>query len=301
MSARDAGSQADHADFPVWHIRRHWRLVDMMNFVLKRFMGALKAIDQEIGICGARSGGSVLMMIAEDDKARMLQNLNFVEIVCKEMNLIGAKNRLERIGINFKLGITYHALSTELVVLKQAIEDDVKLEYFYHYPKKFADIFNDRDKDWEKTLKAFPSKAVRFEIESGIDTYALGHPTAAVFHFMRIAEFGLRALARVCKVKLKKGPIEWQTWQDLITAINKRAEQILQNQRKGPKKDAALGFYNGAVQHFAGFKDQYRNAVSHARVVYAPWQAEMAMRQVRDFMNSLSEKIGENAKGRIKW
>jgi hypothetical protein len=130
----------------------------------------------------------------------------------------------------------------------------------------------------------------------------LGHYTAAIFHFMRIAEYGLRALAKERKVRLGKGkPIEWGTWNDLILQIDKAAREFAQKRRAGPRKDAALNFYSGAVANFNGFKDQYRNSTMHVRKSYEREEAGMAMRKVRDFMNELSEKVGEATKGSLKW
>jgi hypothetical protein len=288
-----------------WGVRRLWRLMDMMNFVLTRFLGALRFIDQEIAMCRFKrtQWGTLINPEFEEDKKRILNNLQFVTLVCKEMSLNSANDRLERISFLFRSGgATYTNIETEMVVLRQAIEDDLKYYRFYHYPKKVSEVPITFRTDWAETLAAFPSKGMEFEILSGADCYALGHPTAAIFHFMRVAEFGLRALARERKVRLGNNkPIEWGTWNDLISKIDGTARTIAQKWKAGPRKDAALDFYSGAVQNFNGFKDQYRNVVMHVRREYKDLEAEIAMRQVRDFMNKLSTKIGESTKGSLRW
>jgi hypothetical protein len=288
-------------DQSLWHSRRLWSLLDMMNFVLSSFIGALKLLDQEIALSGVRSGnGIVPIELDAADKDRATNILKFVTDTCRRMSLQGAENRLERITVLMRTGTNYAALHTALKVLRESIEDDVKYERFYHYPKEAGNLSLRTDADWNKTLLAFPSKDMYFEIHSGMDCMALQHPTSAIFHFMRVAEFGLRALAKERRVKLPKHPIEWATWQDLIREIDNQVKKFA-NTARGSKKDDALGFYSGAIAHFTGFKDQYRNSVMHVRKAYLQADAEMAMRQVRDFMNGLSEKIGEQTKGPIKW
>jgi hypothetical protein len=281
--------------------------MDMINFVLTRFIATLKFIDQEIAICRLKKAqwSPLLNPDFEDDKKRALNNLQFVRQMCTEMALTSANDRLDRISILFKSGAaTYPNIETEMVVLRQAIEDDLKYDRFYHYPKSASEVPVTFRTDWAATLAAFPSKDMEFEILSGADCYALGHATAAIFHFMRVAELGLRALARERRVRLGKNgnkPIEWGTWNDLIVKIDGTAREIAQKWKAGPRKDAALDFYSGSVQNFNGFKDQYRNTVMHKRQKYETWEAEIAMRQVRDFMNKLSTKIGESTRGPLKW
>jgi len=146
--------------------------------------------------------------------------------------------------------------------------------------------------DWRDTLAAFPSEDMKFEVFSGVDCSALGHHTAAIFHFMRIVEYGLRATAKKLRVRLPKGKtVEWSEWKHVIDAIGKKVGAAKQTSR-GPRKAADLDFYSGVLNHFEGFKNMYRDSVMHVRREYKDWEAEMAMRHVRDFMNKLSTRIG---------
>jgi hypothetical protein len=287
-----------------WESRRLWSLLDMMNFVLKTFVGALGIIDQEIGVfqLRVRTSTALIQVVSDEDKARIQQNLKFVSDVCRRMALQGAENRLERIATAFRIGnCTYIQVVQELDVLKQAIDDDIQYERFYHYPHALGESVLRVQVDWAPTIQSFPSGQVQSEIEAGVDCYALGQPTAAIFHFMRVAEYGLRALAHERGIRLVKNkPVEWAMWSDILKEIEK-AKIAIEQKTAGPKKDAALDFYSGALAHFNGFKDQYRNMVMHVRKIYEPWEAEMAMRHVRDFMNKLSTKIGEGTKRPLGW
>jgi len=190
----------------------------------------------------------------------------------------------------------------ELAVLKQSIEDDVQFERFYHYPKRQFEPLLRMEADWAPAFKSFPSPELKFEITSGLDCYALGHATAAVFHLMRGAEYGLRALARERRVRLPRNkPVEWGTWQEIINQLA-AAQKEIGLWKAGPRKDAALSFYSRALSGINAFKDEFRNMVMHVRKKYENEDAAKAMRQVMDFMNDLSVRVGDSTRGKItKW
>jgi hypothetical protein len=135
---------------------------------------------------------------------------------------------------------------------------------------------------------------------AALDCFALGHYNASVFYAMRIAEIGLRALARERNVRFPDKPIEWAEWQHLIEQIFSKGRAAAQALPTGQKRDAARDFYSGAVHHFEGFKDKYRNAIMHGRRNYDELDALRAINQVEEFMNGLSVKIGEKKRGPIR-
>jgi hypothetical protein len=280
----------------------------MMNFVLSNFVQTMKLLDQEISVCYIRGGGmssgppaQSSTALSGDDRARLVLNVEAITRVCRQMSLPSAENRLQRIFGQLNGSTSYEVMHLELAVLKQSIEDDIQYERFYHYPHALGALVLRVQADWAPTFQSFPSGQVKTEVDAGVDCYALGQPTAAIFHFMRVAEFGLRALARERRVRLPRNkPIEWGMWAEIINQIE-TAKKKIEQKRAGPKKDSALDFYSGAIAHFNGFKDQYRNNVMHVRKAYEPFEAEIAMRQVRDFMNKLSAKVGETTRGQIKW
>jgi hypothetical protein len=293
-----------------WQSRRLWSLLDMINFQLRPFIAALSLIDQEKALCTyeaerlQEAKSDSLLFLSDSDAARIQATVRYVAVQCRLMSLQSADHRLERILTAFRLApaaISYPEITQELTVLKQAIEDDIQYERFYHYPQTSGSLVLRVEADWAQTIQAFPSAQMRSEIDAGVDCYALQQTTAAVFHFMRIAEYGLRALGKERRIQLPKNkPIEWAMWNEILIEIDK-AKKLIEQKAAGAKKDAALDFYSGALANFSGFKDQYRNMVMHVRRIYTPIEAEMAMRQVRDFMNKLSSKIGENTKTSLKW
>jgi hypothetical protein len=180
----------------------------------------------------------------------------------------------------------------------EAVEDDLKFERFFHYKQNRVRPYMNRGHEWAPTLAAFPSLAN--EIDEGLDCYGLEHNTACVFHMMRIAEIGMRALARERGVSFPKHPLEWADWQNVLEQTEKKAKMATDGMPRGSKKDAIQAFYSDAIGQLHGFKDTYRNVVMHVRRNYDELDALRAINQVRDFMNRLSTKIGEKTRTPIR-
>jgi hypothetical protein len=273
-----------------------WSLFDMMNFSLRSFAIAMRLTTQEIFMAMAHPASDI---IATVDKERVTNNLQFIATKCRQLALNSAENRLQRCFglLTSSLPQTYDELRREFETLHEAIEDDIKAEYFYHYPrpKVMLLILN---AEWLPVFDAFPSS--RKEVDEGLDCYAPGHPTAAVFHMMRVAELGMRALARERQVTFPKHPLEWADWQNILDLTEKNAKTATGNMSRGPAKDAALAFHNGAIAHLHALKDMYRNSVMHMRRSYDDLDAQRAIGQVRDFMTGLCRKIGEKTKTPIR-
>lgn len=186
-----------------------------------------------------------------------------------------------------------------------SIDYQVRTQWTYHYGGATENI-NNYDRRWGKVLRAFPS--TRFEIESALDVFALQHYTASVFHFMRVAEYGLRALANELSVVLPKGkPLTHANWQDIINHCDKQLKQVQHSAPAGPQKDAALTFYSGALSHLHHLKNKYRNEVMHARSVFGVDHAVDASHETKKLMELLASKLSEKKKtkgfkdGKIDW
>jgi hypothetical protein len=151
------------------------------------------------------------------------------------------------------------------------------------------------DPVWAHIWRRFPS--TRHDCEEAVYCYVLERNTASIFHAIRVAEIGLRALARRLRVKLPKGKkLEWGEWQAILKEMSKKTEAIGQTARAGPHKDESLEFYNGAIGQFTGFKDEFRNQVMHVRKDYDEFDARKSLTRVRDFMEKLADKIDEKGK-----
>lgn len=192
-----------------------------------------------------------------------------------------------------KHGITFDQLRTQVRVLRNAIGSELCYRRFAYVQTARAKVLDEMAGAWATVWQQFPS--AKQDSEEAVYCYALERHTACVFHLMRVAEFGLRALARELKIRLpRKKPLEWAQWQDIIKEMVKKADNIAATRRAGPQKDAALEFYRGAIGQFQGFKDEYRNNVMHTRVSHDEYKAASVLTHVLDFMKKLSARIDEN-------
>jgi hypothetical protein len=182
--------------------------------------------------------------------------------------------------------------------LRNAIEIELKQYLYYQYPKQKGEKLRLWKDDWKTSIAAFP--AISWDVFGATDCYALQHNTASVFYSMRIAEHGLRALAKERKIKLPKNKqVEWATWQEIIRALDDEIKTI-GGKRAGAAKDAALEFYSGARADLNGFKDEYRNLVMHVRETYDEFQALRALTNVHAFMERIAAKM-DDRHHRIRW
>lgn len=191
----------------------------------------------------------------------------------------------------------------ELFTALCGVRDSIRIEcgeyLFYAYPKSRGEKLRTWKADWGTICEAFPD--VEVDTFCATDCYALGHATASVFHSMRVAEVGLRAIAKERRIKLAKNKsVDWACWQEIIKALDDEIKTIGLKWRAGSRKDAALEFYSGARADLNGFKDEYRNLVMHVREAYDEHQAARALSRVHDFMSRLAQKI-DHKHHRISW
>lgn len=295
-------SAAGHDD--LWSSPRLWSLRDMINFFLAEYMSVVRGIAMDIAVLGNALAKDPDQMIAPETKDSLQDHMKRVEVLCEKMGMRATLFRVKRIEHLFKHPVVpLKAVMAEFTVLGQAVDDDANLEAFFHYNMDNAMMINNLGLMWGPTLASFPS--TKDEIFDAADCFALQKHTASVFHSMRIAESGLRALAHERQIALPRGkPLEWGQWQEILTEINNSVNGpggIGKTAKAGPAKDAALEFYNGAHGQFLSFKDQFRNMVMHARVRYDVHHAGSALRQVADFMNGLSARVNEKTRRPIRW
>lgn len=189
-------------------------------------------------------------------------------------------------------------LNTRVRSLRDGIRNELRQYIYYQYPKERGLKLQNWKTDWESAVTAFP--AIEREVFEATDCFALGKATASVFHSMRVAEHGLRALAAERRVKLAKSrPLEWATWQQILSRLQHEVT-VIGGKRPSTARDEALAFYSGAVADLNGFKDEYRNLVMHVRASYDDLQAQRGLELVRAFMIRVAAKIDRSHK-RIRW
>ena len=124
---------------------------------------------------------------------------------------------------------------------------------------------------------------------------ALDEWTAAVFHLMRVVEYGLKDMARRLRLPFPRKPLDFQEMGTIIAKLEEKIEDL----RKGAgshtlkpravaRKLKAVETYSKAAQQFWFFKEAWRNHVMHARATYDEAEAFKVYEAVKHFMQELA-------------
>lgn len=173
-------------------------------------------------------------------------------------------------------------------------------KFLYVVPAFYSYIDHERlfgDVVWQR----FPS--ARPDVTEAGNCLAAECNTAAVFHLMRVTEWGLRAFAthlgvRSLRSQKKSGrvhltPVAYSTWETILKQLGARVDTKLKKLRPGPRKQAWQEFYGSALEEIHAIKDTYRNHVMHTRQQFAPEDAAAVLSHVKRLMVRLSSNVSE--------
>ena len=140
---------------------------------------------------------------------------------------------------------------------------------------------------------AFP-RAVEDLINAG-RCYALGQDRACVFHAIRAAEWGLKALARASGGAT--GKLDFKEWGKVIRNIEDNVK-VVDTWANGLGKANALEFWRGALAEARALNNVWRTANFHVRpdVICEETDAKKSLERTAEFLNRLSARITESRK-----
>lgn len=284
---------------------RLWSLLEIMQ-KFSHLAAALKAMRNFEQDIASRRNVPAELEYADDYRQVTAEDLEqakaMLSVVSNRLGWLewqSVEDRVQLIYQKMKPTIGIEELHIELDGLLKTIDVELGRRWFQYLPAAKAQKQRTAESDWSDVIKAFPK--TNREIVCAMNCYATGNDTAAVFHLMRVAEHGLRALAKERKVALPKSkPVEWGTWREIMKGLATQVELIETTKKAGASKDRALAFYSGAAADLSSFKDEYRNQVMHVRSFYDEHEALLIMTRVKEFMSRISKKI-DSRHHRIRW
>jgi hypothetical protein len=214
-------------------------------------------------------------------------------VFCNEAELRESANMINDIvRVRFAtLPVTNAELLWTLDNLRRLMISEMTRQVFICIPERFARYMLTPDQMGEEVAKCF--KDAKSDITEAYSCLALERNTATVFHAMRIAEHGLRNLAKRLRVTLthnkKPMPIEAATWDKIITAVKNKIAQA-HSLPHGIRRQSQLTYYSDMADRCSYMKDLWRNEVMHTRRSYLPDEASGALQRVADFMKLLTTK-----------
>lgn len=189
------------------------------------------------------------------------QKFDADDSLLEQMRTLGKELKDESADLRFV------AIHSRLRVVVEGIQNNLESRKFMFLPKEDALYWENLEMFGDDFATVFPKEAV-FELAEVGKCFAASRAIACVFHCMRIAEYGLRILAKRVGVKLtdkrKPMPIEFATWDKVIQATRSKigAARLLPHSRK---KAEQLQFYSDSADHCEYMKDIWRNEIAHAR------------------------------------
>jgi len=185
--------------------------------------------------------------------------------------------------------------SREFGLILLAIRREISEKLFLYVPVDRAGFFEKDDILSEKTKEEF-STAYK-ELKEAGSCYAAERYTASVFHSMRAAEIGLRALGEDLGVSFPDKSIELAEWQHIIeqaeSKIKEKVNRRAATEDDATARDADRKFYSQVASQFRYFKDGWRIRAAHARENYTGSQALSVMTHTIDFFEELATRLSE--------
>jgi hypothetical protein len=273
-----------------------WHLVDALNF-LKDMQNAaagmklaLYATDR---LLSNPSGVAALSRepIPDETKKCYLSQLAYIQEQCQKLELDASFVRCQLFNVCLSGAPSFEQVGQQATVLWEAIHGDLQKRRFAFVPPEKARVLDGMGHEWSVIWSHILDS--RTDSEEAVYCYALGRNDACIFHSMRVAERGLRVLAKEFHVKMKR-PIEYSSWGDLLKAINDKIKATGLKPR-GPKRQAALEFYSRAAGRCERMNHLWRREISHARkgVKYLDVDASNALGYTLEFMNLVAERIAD--------
>jgi hypothetical protein len=294
-----------------------WDIVNAFSLHTLLFhLDTLHFLERSCQKMRAQTHGGVPLPAYELQMAQ--QMLPAIKVFCDGMRLESSSRAIERIALGTDkeeddipddmkdligpIRIDVAEFETEIRHVVDALRDDLgERGYVYVVPGRVKFLTNDHLLGPAVSEK-FPK--ARYDIREAGNCFAVDANTAAIFHMMRVAEHGLRALAYDRRVKVPKGPFDLATWEDMIKELE-RAENAIQGYPKTHAREAQYRFYHGAMMEVRSFKNVWRNPYMHTRAGLREdderREAERVMTRVGDFMKLIATRISERKRTSLVW
>lgn len=256
----------------------------LTEYVLKYVELGTHIVDVEKEFLAAFEGGDGNLNASERDNLRAL--LSKLTELCSNFNLVLAPQIIRRAETDLP------RTQREFKQLMISVWTEVKGRQVLIIPDHRKKYYEWDAVVSERVAASFP-RAYE-EIKEAANCFALERYTSCVFHSMRAAEIGLRALGQHLNIKIRGGKdIEMAEWRELLDGLNTAIRDFENLPNDTPNKDADLGIFSEACAQFRFFKNGWRIRVAHARASYKETEAELVLDHIRPFFETISERLSE--------
>jgi hypothetical protein len=236
----------------------------------------------------------------------LIGHVNELKLLFGEIGHKDGVGRLQSLELHLAGGnVDSSIAAADAVHARAAVEDELGKLKFLYVSEDRVEYCDDGPLFGQKVYERFES--ARGDIRSAGDCLVSECTTAAVFHLMRVAEIGLRALAYDRDVHVFKNaktmfeiPLELATWDQLIIQLED-SEKAIQGFPQTMAREKQFAFYHGALMQYRAFKNVFRNNIMHTRDSYDRDEALSVYRKVKEFMQILASRVKENERTPMIW
>ena len=278
----------------------------MNKFSASDCCGFFACIGQESIVASIVTNPAYVQKITETEKAGVLARLEVIDEKIDELreelstNALGfcvesdlpesAKLIRHIVDVQFaERPVRYTELQWTLAELQRLMRSEMSSKLFFCISQSSSKMFDDPFPMLSKVAEHFPE--AQYDIKEAFNCLVLDRGTATVFHSMRVAEHGMRYLAKKLKVKLthkgKPQPIESATWDKIISAIKNKITAA-HGLPHGIRRFKQLAYYSDMADRCSYMKDLWRNDIMHSRRSFNDAEARGVLQRVTGFMQLLA-------------
>lgn len=291
-------------------------LCDMIQFPLVQFVKDWESFLFTASVYKDAASKQPNTAIIGEARAHITFIVKHLHFHSKALHHEKSTDRLWRLGLRLEnKNIITSFIHTEFEEVQALFETELNESCLAIIPKGKAIYF---EKDGDDALfgsgvsEAFPE--AWDDIKAAGNCIAAGLYDGAIFYLMRVAETGMRALAKHLRAKVEKRqwakkeencpkckfvihaavpakakrlPLDYAMWEEVIKALEYKIEAV-QNSPKGKKRTIQYEFYHGLIIELNAFKDLWRNEVSHCRRKFGELEAMQIYPHVKYFMQRLA-------------
>jgi hypothetical protein len=283
--------------------RRLISLRDMIEFLGRDFISLLSELEREGRVASEiAKQGAAPATANQEYVLRMGKFLGSLSNHCDTLCLTGSRTRIQHFIEYTLLGHfpdpAFQVIETEISGIYASILSELQRSKFAFIPaRKWA--FFEQAALFDEPFHRDASPEINVEVKAAGNCLAADLNTAAVFHLIRAAEFGLREFVTHLKAdkRLPKQLEEWD-WHELIDAADDAIKKIIaikfKNRKREERRKKAVKGYQTALSEFRILKDVWRNNVMHTRGAYTEHGAMDVYCRVRDFLPRLQKYLKDS-------
>lgn len=259
----------------------------LSNLVERKFLSSYEE---------GESGG--LKIAFENDPIMIRKLVDIVDDLQEHLKVLGATFTLRsavklKDAINAEPGFTWEAVGELLSDIDRRLVEELEDTKVIVLDRSEAALFAPPEPIFGAEFAAkFPTEGA-FELDEAAKCLAVGRPTAAVFHLMRLMEVGIRAISSCLGIPPPTKPAE-RNWGVLLE------QKIWKDgiQRRWPIPAERLHgdgqFFEALYASLDAVKHPWRNATMHVEAKYTDDEARHILLAVRGFMKRLASRCDEN-------